>query len=973
MLIKRLLFSAILKCCKLWAKEASPALQFCRKSNIGRFCPVFANRLPFTFLSLFLITTNLSSKMTKKLVLKAGFGLLLIMMSSGKIFAQSPWVALGKKPSTLGLEQGFSTFDAGDFNLKLVKASQTVAGLAPKTVKDFDFVPSDSLKVRSSDGLYHLGDINLRLRTSDDTAWKSYSTAGKRVAVKNIAIPKTLAAADLAPTMPADMPLSIKRIWEMVGGKLVLRFEISNKTRRNVEIGALGIPMIFDNILEGRTLEQTHAKNVFYDPYIGKDAGYLQVTRLSGHAPSLIVAPYGKTPFEAYNPLNDDKTPRGIAFEGFYEWMVYSKAYAETEWKGVDEWNSPTSIVLKPGETKSYGLQFILSGTAKDIESKLIENKKPVAMSVPGYVIAKDVDARLFINYGKKISAINVYPLNSLTVKSAGTTKNRWKSYAVKGNNAGRARLSITYADGLEQTINYKIIEPESDVIASYGNFLTTKQWFDKTDKIFKRSPSVITYDYEKQQQVIQDSRAWISGLSDEGGAGSWLGAMMKQFVHPEKNEIDKLKQFVDTVMFGRIQLKDGPKKYGVRKSLFYYAPDSLPKDTYSKEINFKTWSAWPRKEADDLGRSYNYPHVAAAHWVMYRLARNHQGLVDESTWKQHLIDAAETGLAMVNIAPYYAQFGQMEGTVFYLILTDLKNEGLRAEADKLENEMKKRANHWRALDYPFGSEMPWDSTGQEEVYVWSEYFGYEDKAKVTLDAILAYMPVVPHWAYNGNARRYWDFLYGGKLMRIERMIHHYGSALNAIPVLMDYRKNPEDFYLLRTGYGGLMGSISNITKDGFAPAAFHAYPSTLKNDGITGDYGSGFFGYAVNTSTYLLKHKEFGWLAFGGNLIEHGKTIDLKLTTAAKSAVYIAPAGLWITLDAGTIDALSYNATNGEIQVTLSKADEHTNRAVVRISQPAKIDGVGKYSLKDGLIGARGAYEVKLSTQNTTQVTLVK
>jgi hypothetical protein len=905
---------------------------------------------------------------------KAVFCCFLSFVPVEVLLAQSPWIALSKKPSTLGLENGFSAYNAGAFNLKLVKSSQTVAGLQPKMLKDFDFVPSDSLKVRSSDGLYHLGDINLKLRNVGEENWKSYSTAAKRSAVKNIPLGKNaIAAADLAATLPIDIPLQVKRIWEMQNGKLVLRFELKNKTDKNVEIGALGIPMIFDNILEGRTLEQTHAKNVFYDPYIGKDAGYLQVTRLSGHAPSLIVTPVGHTPFEAYNPLNDDKTPSGIAFEGFYEWMVYSKAYAENEWKNAAQWNTATSTILKPGETRSYALQFILSGTAKNIESKLIENKRPVAMSVPGYVLPRDVEAKLFINYPKKIKSIQVLPENALKVSVTGLTKNGWKSYSIKGNIWGRARLSIIYEGGLEQTINYKVIEPESEVIASYGHFLTTKQWFNQPDPIFKRSPSSITYDNEKQQQVTQDNRAWIAGLSDEGGAGSWLGAMMKQLVQPEKEEVDQLKQFVDTVMFGRIQLKDGPQKYGVKKSLFYYAPDSLPKDTYAANINFKTWSAWPKKEADNLGRSYNYPHVAAAHWVMYRLARNYKGLVDEQSWKQHLIDAAETGMAMVNIAPYYAQFGQMEGTIFYLILTDLKNEGLTEEASKLENEMKKRANHWRSLQYPFGSEMPWDSTGQEEVYVWSSYFGYQDKANVTLNAILAYMPVVPHWAYNGNARRYWDFLYGGKLSRIERMIHHYGSALNAIPVLMDYRKHPDDFYLLRTGYGGLLGSISNITKEGFAPAAFHAYPSTLKNDGITGDYGSGFFGYAVNTSSYVLKHPEFGWLAFGGNLNKRGNTIHVKLTTAAKSSVYIAPAGLWITLDAGTIDALDYNTLNGELHLKLSKANAYTPSAVLRLSQPAKVNGMAMYSIKGNPKKERGAYLFPLANEHTTEIILQK
>lgn len=884
--------------------------------------------------------------------------------------AQSPWKALAKRQTTLGLDKGITTLNAGPFDLKLVNASQTVAGLVPKLVKDFDFTPSDSLKVRSADGLYHLGDLNLRLRMGDEREWKKYNTATKRAPVKPLSTSGTiLSAADLAPTFPSDIPLAVKRFWELQNGQLVLRFELLNKSTQPVEIGALGIPMIFNNILEGKTLDKAHADNVFYDPYIGNDAGYLQVARLSGQPATLVVTPFGKTPFEAYNPLLDDPTPRGIVFEGFYEWMVHSKAYAENEWKNAEQWNTPTSTILKPGEKKSYGLRFLLSGTVKNIESTLMANNRPVAVSVPGYVLPQDVNAKLFIKYSKGVKSIAIEPKNSLTVSPSTSTKSGWKAYKVKGNTWGRARLTFTYEDGLIQTVNYKVIKPEAEVIDAYGKFLTTKQWFDQPDPIFKRSPSSITYDYEKKQQVVQDNRAWIAGLSDEGGAGSWLGAIMKQLVNPNKTEVDKLKNFVDTVMFGRIQVNEGAKKFGVKKSLFYYAPDSVPQDTYSKDINFKTWSAWPIKEANNLGRSYNYPHVAAAHWTLYRLARNYKGLVDEKRWNEHLTNAAETGLAMIKFAPHYAQFGQMEGTIFYLILKDLQSEGLKEMANTLETAMKKRADHWRSLNYPFGSEMPWDSTGQEEVYVWSKYFGYNDKADVTLNAILAYMPVVPHWAYNGNARRYWDFLYGGKLQRVERMIHHYGSALNAIPVLMDYRQNPDDFYLLRTGYGGLLGGISNITEDGFAPAAFHAFPSTLKNDGITGDYGSGFFGYAINTSSYLMKHKEFGWLGFGGNVTTRDDLIKLKLTTAAKSSVYIASAGLWITLDAGKIDEVSYNTVSGEIRLKLYPANDYAPTAFVRISQPAKLHNVGSYSLKNAPILQNGRYAIFLNATSTELV----
>lgn len=51
---------------------------------------------------------------------------------------------------------------------------------------------------------------------------------------------------------------------------------------------------------------------------------------------------------------------------------------------------------------------------------------------------------------------------------------------------------------------------------------------------------------------------------------------------------------------------------------------------------------------------------------------------------------------------------------------------------------------------------MAWDSTGQEGVYAWSKFFNDTTTAINALDSIIAYQPTVPHWGYNGNARRYW-------------------------------------------------------------------------------------------------------------------------------------------------------------------------------------------------------------------------
>src|SRR5215475_8483917 len=841
-----------------------------------------------------------------------------------------------KKPPTPGamLAQGTVDFDTPEFTLTLVRSSQTVAALKPKGTDNFDFTPGDLLVARSQDRYFHLGDITLRLRSGKSGSWKNYSTAATRQPVNPLpSSPGALASADLAPTLPSDIPLHITRTWAVESNKLVLRFAIKNTSTAVIEVGALGIPMIFNNVLNERSLDEAHAKCSFYDPYIGEDAGYLQVTRLSGRGTALLVVPEGHTQFEAYNPILDkadrfgatpvftDPTPRGITFEGFYEWMVHSQAYAETEWKQSQPWNPPTSLTLKPGESKTYGVRFLLSPSIHDLETTLSNNARPVAIGIPGYVLSMDIDARLFLKYGQSIKSIAVEPKGAIDIRHESPTAQGWQSYVLKGKSWGRARLSVTYAGGTLQAISYFVTKPEAEAIADMGRFLTTTQWFTDMKDPFHRAPSFLSYDRETGQFVLQDSRVWIAGLSDEGGAGSWLAVAMKQLIQPKKEEIDKLEQFVDGVVDGGLQFKDGEHPYGVRKSLFYYQPDQMPPGYYHSNFDWTTWTSWNKKASEAVDRSYDYPHVAATFWVLYQLGRNNQGLVTNHPWDWYLKRAYETSVAMTNYAAGLAEFGQMEGSIFVQILADLKKEGLNSEVANLEDKMRHRADRWKSQNYPFGSEMPWDSTGQEEVYAWTKYFGYGEKADVTLNAILGYDPAIPHWGYNGSARRYWDFIFAAKYRRLERQLHHYGSGLNAIPLLAEFREHPQDFYLLRVGYGGTMGALTDVDQDGFASAAFHSFPDMLKPDPYSGDYGPNFFGHAWNTATYLVNHPEFGWVAFGGNLKVHDGIVTLIPHDSFRSRIFIAPAGLWLTLDAGTFDAVEFDPRTGTVRVGLSKS----------------------------------------------------
>ena len=893
-------------------------------------------------------------------------GLLLLTTSVSSAPAQDP-------PKKVYPPVAKDQFRVGGFTVELRRDTQTLARLSPAGEPGFDFVPGGREAERTGNGYVHIGDLHLRVR-SGNGAWADFSSARNRKPIRRLAPSRgAIAAADITATL-GGVPLTVTREWVNDDGVLALRYTLVNRTDKPVEVGALGMPMVFDNIITDRSLEQAHAQASFVDPYIGRDAGYLQVTRLNGKGPALLVTPEKATPLEVYRVIRQDswapkgdiftdKSDRGQTSEGFYDWMVASKALADKEWSGAQQWNQPTSFVLAPGQSRTIGVRFGAAPSIRAIEPTLIAARRPVAVGIPGYVVPTDQQASLFLNSPQPVRSVEVFPAGSMTLTPAGAVKG-WARYDVKAKGWGRARVAITYADGSVQTVHYYLTKPLDDVTADLGRFSTTKQWFDDKADPFGRAPAILSYDREADTLLTQESRVWIAGMSDEGGAGGWVAAMMKQLDNPVPGEVAKLERIVDETVIGNLQVADGATKGAVKKSLFWYDPVKFPGYYAPPETRWKSWTAWDKKGADDLGRSYNYPHVAIGHWVLYRLARDHQGLVTAHDWRFYLGWAYQTAVAMMRDAPHYAQFGQMEGDVFVDILKDLKREGMTAEAADMEQLMKGRADHWRTLAYPFGSEMAWDSTGQPEVYAWMRYFGYQKQADVTRDVILGYDPTIPHWGYNGNARRYWDFLYGGKTARIERQLHHYGSALNAVPLFDAYRQNPADLHLLRVAYGGMMGGITNIDREGFASAAFHSEPDMVKWDPYTGDYGMGFYGHALAAATYLVDHPTFGWVGFGGNVTTNGGEIRIEPRDGARSRLFVAPAGQWITLDAGKIAAATYAPATGTITLTLDPASAATPVARLRVeattanARPLRIAGT---------MPERDAYTITLGHAPTT------
>ncbi|KAJ0269583.1 hypothetical protein CBS470a_013715 [Colletotrichum nupharicola] len=367
----------------------------------------------------------------------------------------------------------------------------------------------------------------------------------------------------------------------------------------------------------------------------------------------------------------------------------------------------------------------------------------------------------------------------------------------------------------------------------------------------------------------------WVAGLSDEGGAGAYIAAVVKQAVHPDADEVAKLDTFVNKVVWGNIQQED----HAVRNSLFY-EPAEVPGFVY-ENFDWSSWMSWNKGRALATDRGYNYVHPSTAYWSLYRVARAYPELVSQD-WSWYLDKAYRTALRISGGGVAWVEMGLMGETVWGMIMTDLVREGFEDEAATLAALMKSRAEHWNSIDAPFGSEMAWDSTGQEGVYYWASL--------------------------------------AGKLRRLERQIHHYGSALNSQVLLSAFRDDPSDSYLLRTGHGGSFAPLSNINEAGCPSAGFHSFPETLKWDGFTGDYGPGFLGMILNTGTYVAEDEQVGFVAYGGEITTDGNKVTVLPRDPVRKRIFIGPLAVMVTVDVGVIEQLSYNVEARTISMTLSQ-----------------------------------------------------
>jgi hypothetical protein len=134
---------------------------------------------------------------------------------------------------------------------------------------------------------------------------------------------------------------------------------------------------------------------------------------------------------------------------------------------------------------------------------------------------------------------------------------------------------------------------------------------------------------------------------------------------------------------------------------VYFYQPALLPNYPYPTSIDWTNWWSWNQAASFAVDRGYDYIHVAAAYWAMYRVARNYPSLAHVHDWHWYINQSVLTVSAMTGGKVGFLNFGLMGETVLTLLLDDLKREGLTTNATFVEGQMKDRAASWVGERFP--------------------------------------------------------------------------------------------------------------------------------------------------------------------------------------------------------------------------------------------------------------------------------
>ena len=681
---------------------------------------------------------------------------------------------------------------------------------------------------------------------------------------------------------------------------LVWDIEITNKLAHVLEVGELGIILAanddYQGVYEGKSpLELTksgkygnaqkhiHERKVFAHHFAGGHSSYAVVQRPLGDPPFLLMHTGNDTAIECFYPAEGQFPWPGVTVMAMHSWATKQRR----RWR--DHWiNRNTSLVLKPGEKRSYQLRYSFVNGYKEIREKLFDVGNLGIRCLPSMVVSEDLPVHVEVQ--------SKYPLDKIDILSDNVRIHKKKRIRNKTlltlsfKYRGQKSLKLHYNKNRWTTLHFYCVENLEQLIKARGKFIINRQFYKNPDDPFNRHHMFVPFDYRNRTIMLDSDEAWEVGGSDEFGFSEPLYLAEKNVYYPSKEEIETLETYVDDCLFKHIQ---NPETYLVRASLFW-------KDRYPSS----PWGHWPKERGEQLWRTYNYPHPANIYHALYKIGKLY-GLLNKRQPMEYLQMAYETCLRWFTTG-HWPHIGLMCGTNALNILEDLKKEGRDDEYRRLREEMQKCSAVFSDDPYPYGSELFIDQTAHEQVFFFTRYFGDFTKSMKTLQVIKAMRGGdQPTWFNYGQDKR-------------GTMSCWYSETLNGWALLQGF-EDTGDMDMFIKGFAGVMSITANLLPDGMGFGWFEWGPDHFAHEPArTLDNGIATYGFFKSIKSYVMSVEPFGLVGCGCKVRKSKGMIIVQPADGLKKRLRFVDDNIEIMVSKGEIRRAVLNSSEKKLALDI-------------------------------------------------------
>lgn len=503
--------------------------------------------------------------------------------------------------------------------------------------------------------------------------------------------------------------------------------------------------------------------------------------------------------------------------------------------------------------------------------------------------------------------------------------------YQSSGAGSGEKMLIVHYSDGDSSCLKFFIIDPIREIIHDHARHIALHQFeTDPTDPCYH---GILAWNMTDRCRVNSKKNPfdnWMAGGSDEIGLVSGLFLSEKNVYWPDEDEIRVLNMHVEDFIEGRLTEQPGNRVHRM-----------VPW--------FEMFEPWAGHGADDVWRAFNYVHVANICYNMYRIARYTRCHFLKDA-RHYLRRAYDYATAMFNYwmfpdgegATKYGNMGEMNLPLKFV--EALRNENMPEQAAHLETLMLEKAKFFSTREYPFGSEMAFDTTAYEAVYAYAKLIGDERIAQRAISATLANRARTPVWHkysvdVRGGGDSCWnvsymtqlgvwpviDSLLEGKLADPEAAVMAHAATLAGFCMYNSggcWDEAPENRH---ASWWVMDDRLNQGNRSG----------SEQDNKKMSGESGLGYFGALYCTCAMLVQHPRLGKVALGCQVEDMADDCLIKPDSHFRFRLCDLVHGFALIGDSCEIEQVIVKP-NG-IQVKAQKSGETEGLLRVRMKEPGK------------------------------------